>query len=83
MLHALAAPFVCKGDNGKWQPNYSSLGGDVISSAMSNLYYPQSDRGASLVFEGFLISTAEREVNTTVQEFLRRKLTPSAKRNPE
>lgn len=75
LMYALAGPFVCKGDNGKWQPNYSSMGGDVISSAISNLYFPQSQRGASLVFQGFLISTAEREVSTTVQEFLLRKLT--------
>src|SRR5499427_10976021 len=26
-LHAMWAPFVCKGDNGAWQPNYSQLGG--------------------------------------------------------
>lgn len=81
LAHALASPFVCKGDNGKWQPNYSSMGGDLISSALSNLYYPQSDRGASLVFQGFLISTAEREVSTVVQEFVLRKLTPSAKKS--
>jgi Carboxypeptidase regulatory-like domain len=83
LMHALAAPFVCKGDSGKWQPNYSSMGGDVISSAMSNLYYPQSNRGASLVYEGFLINTAEREISTVVQEFILRKLTPNAKKQPQ
>lgn len=83
LAHALAGPFMCKGDNGKWQPNYSSMGGDVISSAISNLYYPSSNRGASLVYGGFLISTAEREVSTVVQEFVLRKLTPRARRPTE
>jgi hypothetical protein len=79
-LHALANPFICKGDNGKNQINFSSMGGDLISSSISNAYYPESNRGASLVFTSFLISTGEREVSSLVQEFLLRKLTPSAKR---
>ena len=79
MLHALANPFICRGDNGRNQVNISSMGGDLISSAISNAYYPESNRGASLVFNGFLISTGEREVSSLVQEFLLRKLTPSAR----
>ena len=80
LQHAMAAAFVCKGDNGKWQPNYSSVGGDLISSAISNAYYPADDRGASLLFENVLISTGERMVSTIFQEFVVRKFTPSAKR---
>ena len=80
LQHAMAAPFICRGDNGKWQPNYSSVGGDLISSAISNAYYPADDRGASLLFENVLISTGERVVSTIFQEFVVRKFTPSAKR---
>jgi hypothetical protein len=79
MLHAMANPFICRGDNGKSQPNYSSIGGDLISSAISNTYYPQANRGASLVFENLALSTGERAVSSIVQEFVLRKLTPSAK----
>ena len=79
MLHALANPFICKGDNGRNQVNISSMGGDLISASISNAYYPESNRGASLVFNGFLISTGEREVSSLVQEFLLKKLTPSAR----
>src|SRR5579863_353661 len=78
-LHALEAPFVCKGDNGKWQPNVSSIGGDLISASISTAYYPQSDRGAGLLFENVLIETAERGASTLIQEFLLRRWTPSAK----
>ncbi len=39
-FHALSSPFICKGDNGQWQPNYSSVGGDLVSGAISNAYYP-------------------------------------------
>lgn len=79
-LHALAAPFVCKGDNGRLQPNYSSLGGDLASAAISNAYYPPSDRRAGLVFENLLISTGGRMVGTLVQEFIMGKLTSKGKK---
>lgn len=72
--HAMFHPFVCRGDSGKMQPNYSSLGGDLASSAISNLYYPQSNRGAALVFTNFGISTAERVATSLVQEFILRRL---------
>ena len=78
-LHALSSPFVCRGDNGRRQPNYSSVGGDLGSAALSNLYYPQSNRGASLVFENFFISTGERMVSSVVQEFVLGRLTSRKK----
>jgi hypothetical protein len=55
------------------------MGGDLISGAISNAYYPESNRGAGLVFEGFALSTGERMVSTVVQEFILKKLTPGAK----
>ena len=80
LMHAMSAPFICRGDNGKNQINISSMGGDLISASISNAYYPESNRGASFVFTSFVISTGEREVSSLVQEFLLRKLTPSANR---
>lgn len=68
--HALVHPFVCKGDKGNWMPNYSSLGGDLASSAISNLYYPQANRGTGLVFTNFAVNTAERVATSLAQEFV-------------
>ncbi len=68
--HAMFSPFIARNDNGKWQPNYSSLGGDLAASAFGNLYYPRSNRGAGLVFGNFAIGTAERIGASLVQEFL-------------
>src|SRR5208337_1921580 len=34
-LHAVLAAFICKGDNGQTQPNYSTWGGSLISSSIS------------------------------------------------
>jgi hypothetical protein len=79
LARALYSPFACKGDNGHWEPNYSTIGGDVFSSALSNLYYPKSDRGGGLVVENVLTSTAERTVSTLMQEFVLRKFTTGPK----
>lgn len=78
-LHALSSPFLCIGDNGRRQFNFSSLGGDLGSAALSNTYYPRSDRGAGLVFQNFLLTTGERMVNSLVQEFILHRITPKAK----
>ncbi|MGC2164096.1 MAG: carboxypeptidase regulatory-like domain-containing protein, partial [Silvibacterium sp.] len=80
ILHAMASPFVCKGDDGRNQFNISSIGGDLVSASISNLYYPPSNRGPGLVFEGTLLSSGGRVANALAQEFLFRHFTPSAKK---
>ncbi len=79
LIHALSSPFICKGDNGHWQPNFSSVGGDLISGSISNAYYPETNRGAKLVFVNAGITTGGRMVNGIVQEFLLRRLTPASR----
>jgi len=58
VLHALGSLLIAKGDNGRWQPNYSSVGGDLAAAGISNLYYPKSSRGIGLVLQGFAINSA-------------------------
>jgi hypothetical protein len=83
VIHALSSPFICKGDNGKWEPNYSSVGGDLAAGAISNIYYPQSNRGAGIVLENALIITGGRMANGLLQEFILRRFTPSARNRPQ
>jgi hypothetical protein len=78
-LHALASPFVCRGDNGERQPNYSTIGGDLASAALSNTYYPASNRGVGLFLSNFLIGTGQRAASNLVQEFVLRRITPKAR----
>src|SRR6516162_698446 len=73
--HAILAPFVCQGDNGKSQPNYSQWGGSLISASLSNTYYPSSNRGAGLVFTNFGTSIGLHVVLGLAQEFLLGKFT--------
>jgi len=80
LLHAISAPVITKADNGHWQMNISSLAGDFGSSALTNLYYPQSDRGAGHVFRTGLQITGVRVLNGILQEFVYRKLTTNSGR---
>jgi hypothetical protein len=73
--HAVTAPFVCQGDNGKSQPNYSQWGGSLISASLTNTYYPSSDRGAGLVFRNFGTNMGLHVVLGLAQEFLLGKFT--------
>lgn len=66
----MLSTFITRNDNGTWGPNYSSLGGDLAASAIADLYYPRSNRGAGLVFGNFAIGTAERIGASLAQEFL-------------
>jgi hypothetical protein len=78
-LYAVGNSVICKGDNGRWQPNYSNMLGSLAAGGISNLYYPSDDRnGAGLTFENAAIGIAANAVTNLLQEFLIRKLTPKA-----
>jgi hypothetical protein len=70
MRHAIFSAFVAKGDNGKWQPNYSTVGGDLAAAGIADFYYPRSNRGAGLVFGNFALGTAERISANVAGEFV-------------
>jgi len=78
-LHAIFAAFICKGDNGKTQPNYSTWGGSLISSTISLSYYPSADRNAQHVFKNFGIGMGFHIAGGLVQEFILDKFTSRGK----
>ena len=83
ILYAISRSVIAKGDNQRWQPNYSAILGSIASGAISNLYYPDKDRGTALVFENALIGTGENAVVKLFQEFVIRHFTPHLpKRDP-
>jgi hypothetical protein len=83
IFYALANAVVCKGDNGRWQPDYSGILGSLAAGGISNLYYPASNRnGAALTFENTLIGIGGSGIGNLFQEFLIRRLTPHA-RDPQ
>jgi hypothetical protein len=77
-LYAISTVVICKGDNGRWQPNYSSILGDLASAGISNAYYPASNRnGAGVTIDNALIGAASGAVGSLLQEFFLRRVTPS------
>lgn len=79
LRHALLSPFICRGDNERWQPNYSTMGGDLVSAALANAYYPASNRGPALFLGNFFINTGQRALANVAQEFILRRLTSRPK----
>ena len=70
LLYAISTSVICKHDKtGKWEPNYSNVGGNIISGALSTLYYPPNDSGIGLTIGNGLIVTAEGTVGGVFQEF--------------
>jgi len=81
-MYAIANAVICKGDNGKWQFDYSGIVGSLAAGGISNLYYPASDRnGVGLTVENALIGIGASAAANLLQEFVLRKFTthvPSA-----
>jgi hypothetical protein len=75
--HAVSFALVCRGDNGRRQPNFSHLLGNLVAGTVANAYHPESSRGVGLTFETFGITTGGNAVGNLFREFLLRKLEPA------
>ena len=75
MLYAISTAVIARGDDGRWKPNYSRVLGHFSAAAISNLYYPPSDRGASLVVFNGLAGIGENAASNLVREFLLKRFT--------
>jgi Carboxypeptidase regulatory-like domain len=76
-FYAISSALVCKGDNGRWQPNYSNVLGSLAAGGLSNLYYPEQNRnGVGLTLENGAIGIMATAAGNVFQEFVVRKLTP-------
>ena len=78
-LYALATVFICKGDDGRWQPNYSFVLGGFAAASVSNLYYPAAERGGSLVVTNGLLNLASGAGAALLEEFVFQKITTRGK----
>ena len=72
LAHAVTSAFLARSDTGLTVPNYSYLLGDLSSAALSNLYYPKANRGASLVFTIAAVGLAGRIGGNILREFSKR-----------
>ena len=79
ILHAISNSVRCKGDNGRWQINYSNILGSFGGAAASSYLYPTNSRGTFTLSNGF-IRMGESSLAGIVQEFVVPKLSKQAKR---
>jgi hypothetical protein len=75
-LYAISQAVVCRGDDGKMQPNYSYVLGSFAAGGISNLYHPAGDRGAGLTIGNGFLNVGAHAIDNLAREFLFRKLTP-------
>jgi hypothetical protein len=74
-LYAMSAAVMTRSDDGRWMPNYSNVLGNFSAGAISNLYYPEENRGASLVFLNGLVDTGADALENLIREFLLKGIT--------
>jgi len=78
ILRAVANSVMCKGDNGRWQVNYSNIAGTFGGAAISSTYYPARNQ-AAVILSNSLIRLGESSLAGIFQEFIARKLTKPPK----
>jgi Carboxypeptidase regulatory-like domain len=81
LLYAAASSVICKGDNGRWQPNYSNVIGSFGGAGFQALYLPANDRrGSGFIVSSALIRLGETSLAGVLQEFVFSKLTKGPRR---
>lgn len=74
-FYAVSCAFVTRGDAGNRMPNYSHILGGFTAAAISNLYYPEADRGASLVLVNGLVDIGADAAANLIREFVLKGIT--------
>jgi hypothetical protein len=78
-LYAISTVVICKGDNGRWQPNYSNVFGNLAAGGISSFYYPNSAKhDVQTSVDNIFIGIGEGSIGTLFQEFLLRRFTHGA-----
>lgn len=80
-VYAMSRAVITRTDDGRLRPNYSEVLGDFSAGAISNLYYPQSDRGVSLVFLNGATGVGANAVSNLIREFLLKQITSHVPKN--
>jgi hypothetical protein len=73
--HALSFAFICRGDNGRRQFNYSHILGNFAAGSISNLYRPADNRGIALTVQNALLHTTTNAFGNLAREFALKSIT--------
>jgi hypothetical protein len=75
VAYSIGTAFACRGDNGRWQPDYSDVIGGVAASQVSRLYYPYTSRPYLRLWHDVLLGFGGRAENHLEEEFILRHFT--------
>jgi hypothetical protein len=75
VLYAIGTAFVCKGDNGRRQPDYSDVVGGLAAHELTSLYYPATSRPGLRAFHNVLLGFSGRASQHLMEEFVLRHVT--------
>ena len=73
--YSIWTAFMCKGDNGRWQPDYSDVIGGAAASQVSRLYYPYTSRPWLRLFHNVLEGFGGRAEDHLLEQFVVRRFT--------
>src|ERR1017187_1309108 len=73
--YSIWTAFVCKGDNGRWQADYSDVIGGAAASQVSRLYYPYTSRPWLRLFHNVLEGFGGRAEDHLLEQFVVRRFT--------
>jgi hypothetical protein len=69
VLYAATRPLITRTDSGRTVPNFSLMAGNLAGSALTNLYYPQQNRGVAQTFATFGSGLGGSAVGFGIAEF--------------
>ncbi len=74
-FYALESAVMTRSDSGHWEIDYSHIIGSFAAGAISNLYYPSGNRGASLVAINGAVDIASYAGENVLREFVLKRFT--------
>lgn len=75
VFYAIKSAFICRGDNGHNEFDFSHILGDFAAGGLANVYYPESNEGAGLITTNALIEIGGMAGTNLLREFVLRGLT--------
>lgn len=69
-FYALKSAFICRGDNGHDEFDFSHILGDFAAGGLANLYYPEPNEGAGLIATNALIEIGGMAGTNLLREFV-------------
>ena len=68
--YAIKSAFICRGDNGHNEFDFSHILGDFAAGGLANIYYPETNEGAGLIATNALIEIAGMAGTNLLREFV-------------